>query len=156
MTDGSDNNTALLEVLRQFREDYADDQKSAQQSRAAIRQRMEEVVDRLGKMETTAALSGQIDAQVRTELDLLTRKLTDVEPVAVEWNRVKSIGKWAASGLLASGVGIGGCHGGNPDRSHEFAHGRSGAALREECVFFVAQHLAILQRRAKSRTGGHL
>jgi hypothetical protein len=48
-----------------------------------------------------------VDAQVRTELDALTKALTEVEPVAVEWNRVKSIGKWAASGLLASGVGIG-------------------------------------------------
>lgn len=104
----SDNNTALLlEVIRQFRDDYARDQEAAQLSRGALRQRMDEMVDRLGKMETTAALSGQIDAQVRTELDLLTRKLTDVEPVVVEWNRVKSIGKWAASGLLASGVGIG-------------------------------------------------
>ena len=107
MTESSDNTALLLEVLRQFREDYAQDQEAAQTSRAAIRQRMEEVVDRLGKMETTAALSGQIDAQVRTELDALTKKLTEVEPVAVEWGRVKSIGKWAASGLLASGVGLG-------------------------------------------------
>lgn len=107
MTESSDNTALLLEVLRQFREDYAQDQEAAQTSRAAIRQRMEEVVDRLGKMETTAALSGQIDAQVRTELDALRRKLTEVEPVAVEWGRVKSIGKWAASGLLASGVGLG-------------------------------------------------
>ena len=107
ITEPSDNTALLLEVLRQFREDYAQDQESARQSRAAMRQRMEEVVDRLGKLETTAALSGEIDAQVRTELDALTRKLTQVEPVAVEWNRVKSIGKWAASGLLASGVGIG-------------------------------------------------
>lgn len=107
MTESSDNTAILLEVLRQFREDYAQDQESARQSRAAMRQRMEEIVDRLGKMETTAALSGEIDAQVRTELDALTRKLTEVEPVAVEWGRVKSIGKWAASGLLASGVGIG-------------------------------------------------
>lgn len=107
MTESSDNTALLLEVLRQFREDYAQDQEAAQTSRAAIRQRIEEVVDRLGKMETTAALSGQIDAQVRTELDALTKKLTEVEPVAVEWGRVKSIGKWAASGLLASGVGLG-------------------------------------------------
>jgi len=107
VTESSDNTALLLEVLRQFREDYAQDQEAAQTSRAAIRQRIEEVVDRLGKMETTAALSGQIDAQVRTELDALTKKLTEVEPVAVEWGRVKSIGKWAASGLLASGVGLG-------------------------------------------------
>lgn len=101
------NTTLLLEMLKQFREEYAQDQESARQSRAAMRQRVDEVVDRLGKMETTAALSGTIDAQVRTELDLLTKQLNQVAPVAVEWNRVKSIGKWAASGLLASGIGIG-------------------------------------------------
>lgn len=103
----ADNTALLLEMLKQLRDDYSRDQESAQRSRAVLHQRMDEVVDRLGKMETTAALSGDIDAQVRTELDALTKKLTEVEPVAVEWNRVKSIGKWAASGLLASGVGIG-------------------------------------------------
>lgn len=97
----------MIEMLRQFREDYAQDQEAARQSRAAMRDRVEEIADRIGKLETTAALSGHIDAQVRTELDALTKALTQVEPVAVEWNRVKSIGKWAASGLLASGVGIG-------------------------------------------------
>lgn len=103
----ADNTALLLEMLKQFRDEYARDQESAQRSRAALHQRVDEVVDRLGKMETTAALSGTIDAQVRTELDLLTKKLNEVAPVAVEWGRVKSIGKWAASGLLASGVGIG-------------------------------------------------
>jgi len=101
------NTTLLLEMLKQFQEEYAQDQESARQSRAAMRDRVEEIADRIGKLETTAALSGHIDAQVRTELDALTKALTQVEPVAVEWNRVKSIGKWAASGLLASGVGIG-------------------------------------------------
>lgn len=103
----ADNTALLLEMMKQFREDYARDQEAASLTRAALRQRIDEVVDRLGKMETTAAISGEIDAQVRTELDALTKALTEVEPVAVEWNRVKSIGKWAASGLLASGVGIG-------------------------------------------------
>jgi len=103
----AENSALMLEMLRQFRDDYAQDQQAAAQTRAAMRQRLEEVVDRLGRMETTAAISGKIDAQVRNELDGLTRKLTEVEPVAVEWNRVKSIGKWAAGGLLASGVGLG-------------------------------------------------
>ena len=103
----ADNTALLIEMMKQFREDYARDQEAASLTRAALRQRIDEVVDRLGKMETTAAISGEIDAQVRTELDALTKTLTEVEPVAVEWNRVKSIGKWAASGLLASGVGIG-------------------------------------------------
>jgi transposase len=102
------NDTALLlEMMRQFREDYARDQEAASQTRAAMRDRIDELFDRFARMETTAALSAEVDAQVRTELDALTKALTDVEPVAVEWNRVKSIGKWAASGLLASGVGIG-------------------------------------------------
>jgi len=103
----AENTALMLEMLRQFREDYAHDQQAAAQTRAAMRQRLDEVVDRLGRMETTAAISVKIDAQVRTELDALTRKLNEVEPVAVEWGRVKSIGKWAASGLLASGVGLG-------------------------------------------------
>lgn len=107
MSQQADNTTLLLEMMRQFREDYAHDQAAANQTRAAMRERIDELFDRFARMETTAALSAEVDAQVRTELDALTKALTDVEPVAVEWNRVKSIGKWAASGLLASGVGIG-------------------------------------------------
>lgn len=107
MSQQADNTTLLLEMMRQFREDYAHDQAAASQTRAAMRERIDELFDRFARMETTAALSAEVDAQVRTELDALTKALTDVEPVAVEWNRVKSIGKWAASGLLASGVGIG-------------------------------------------------
>lgn len=103
----AENTALLLEMMRQFREDYAQDQAAASQTRAAMRQRIDEVFDRLGKMETTSALSGEIDAQVRTELDSLAKKLDDIAPVAVEWGRVKSIGKWAASGLLVSGAGIG-------------------------------------------------
>jgi len=103
----AESSTLMLEMLRQFREDYAQDQQAAAQTRSAMRQRLDEVVDRLGRMETTAAISGSIEAQVRNELDGLTRKLTEVEPVAVDWNRVKSIGKWAAGGLLAGGVGVG-------------------------------------------------
>lgn len=107
MSQQADNTALLLEMMRQFREDYAHDQAAASQSRAAMRDRIDELFDRFARMETTAALSAEVDVQVRTELDALTKALTEVEPVAVEWNRVKSIGKWAASGLLASGVGIG-------------------------------------------------
>ena len=103
----ADQTTLLLEMVRQLRDDYARDQEQAQQSRASLHRRVDEVIDRIGKIETTAALAGEIDAQVRVELDALNKKLIEVEPVAEEWGRVKTIGKWAAGALLASGVGLG-------------------------------------------------
>ena len=86
----------LLEMLKGLKEDIAEDREASRKSRAAMRDRIEEVVERLGKLETTVAVSGHIDAQVRNELDALRTSLAEnraaVQPTIDEWRRVKLMG----------------------------------------------------------------
>ena len=73
----ADQNALLLKMLEQLRDDYARDQEAARESRAKLHERVDAIGERIGKMETTTALAGQIDAQVRTELDGLNRRVHD-------------------------------------------------------------------------------
>lgn len=71
----ADQNALLLKMLEQLRDDYARDQEAARSSRAKLHERVDDIVERIGKMETTAAIAGQIDAQVRSELDGLNQRV---------------------------------------------------------------------------------
>ena len=98
-------------MVRQLREDYAEDQKAARESRAAQHRRLDEVMLRLGQMETTAALAGEVDAQVRTELDEL-KALVDanaqaIAPTVDEWKRIRALGLGIVALLAVGGVSVG-------------------------------------------------
>ena len=106
-----DQTALLLEMVKQLRADYARDQEAAQQSRAALHRRVDEVIDRIGRMETTAALAGEVDAQVRTELDEL-KALVDgnsrsIAPTIEEWKRIRMLGLGIVGLLAIGGVSVG-------------------------------------------------
>jgi len=86
----------LLEMLRGLKEDIAEEREASRQSRAAMRDRIEDVADRLAHIEATMAVAGAIDAQVRNELDALRAAVKDnraaVQPTIDEWARVKLMG----------------------------------------------------------------
>lgn len=102
----------LLKMMEQLRDDVASDRETSRQSRATQHQRLDEVIDRLGKMETSIAIAGQIDAQVRTELDDLKQTVTtnqlEVAPTVEQWQDMLKTGRrvsWVLgiSGLLSLG-----------------------------------------------------
>ncbi|QMV02556.1 DUF1515 domain-containing protein [Devosia sp. D6-9] len=101
----------LLEMLRGLKEDIAEEREASRLSRAAMRDRIEEVVDRVGNLETTLAISGQIDAQVRAELDALRKSVSDsnssIQPTVDEWRRIKAIGIGLVGLLALGGVSVG-------------------------------------------------
>jgi len=101
----------LLEMLRDIKADIAEDREASRQSRAAMRDRLDEVVDRLGKLETTSAISGQIDAQVRSELDALRQTIDgnqeSIQPTVEEWRRIKTIGVGLVGLLALGGLSVG-------------------------------------------------
>lgn len=102
-----DQTTLLLRMVEQLRNDYARDQEDAKQSRAALRGRVDELFDRLARMETSTALEGQIDAQVRTEIDTLNQRLGDggdVGDTVAAWRDLLRTGRRVT--LLASIAGI--------------------------------------------------
>lgn len=97
----------LLKMVEQLRQDFADERDAARESRARTHDRIDEVVDRLGRIDTTIALSGEVDAQVRSELNQVKSSLNGMQPTVDEWVRVRTIGKWAVGLLLTGGIGVG-------------------------------------------------
>ena len=97
----------LLEMLRQIRDDFAAEREASRQSRAKLHERMDEVVNRVGKIEGDIAILGQVDGQVRGELVALKATVeanqADLKPTVDEFRRMKMVGL-SVVGL----IGIGG------------------------------------------------
>lgn len=122
----ADQNALLLKMLEQLRDDYARDQEAARSSRAKLHERVDDIVERIGKMETTAAIAGQIDAQVRIELDGLNQRMHremaelnarldpekgDIGSTVAAWNDLMKTGRrmsWllGIAGITSVGTGL--------------------------------------------------
>ena len=74
-----------------------------------------------GKLETTVAVSGHIDVQVRNELDALRTSLAEnraaVQPTIDEWRRVKLMGHGVVWTVGIAGAAFGRRLGGSGIRS---------------------------------------
>lgn len=84
----------------------AEDRSNARESRATIHSRLDEQAEQMARLETTVAVAGQVDAQMRDEVKALALKVDanqkEVKPAVDEWNRMKAIGI-GIGGLLALG-----------------------------------------------------
>lgn len=92
--------------------DFREEKKNAHEHRAIIHQRIDEQSQQIGHLETTVAISGEIDAQLRDQIqelkDTVDKNHAEVGPAIEEWRRLKTIGV-GISGLIAiSGLTIGG------------------------------------------------
>jgi len=96
------------EGVRRLQEDFRDEKAAAHESRAAIHARLDEQVDRINRLDTTVAISGQVDAQIRGEVQALKETVeTTHAPAVADWKRIKMIGL-GISGLIAfTGISIG-------------------------------------------------
>lgn len=102
----------LQEGVDRLRVDFQDEKGMAHESRAVIHQRLDNQALQIAHMETTIAVSGQIDAQVRGEIQALKETVEKnqgvVSPAIEEWKRMKTLGV-GISGLIAlAGLTIGG------------------------------------------------
>ncbi|GGF24200.1 hypothetical protein GCM10011321_14460 [Youhaiella tibetensis] len=101
----------LLTMMQDLKDDVAAEREASRQSRGAIRDRVEDVVERLGKLETTMAVAGQVDAQVRDEIDALRASIEEnraaVQPTVDEWRRIKTIGIGLVGLLALGGLSVG-------------------------------------------------
>lgn len=102
----------LQEGVDRLRVDFQDEKGMAHESRAVIHQRLDNQALQIAHMETTIAVSGQIDAQVRGEIQALKETVEKnqgvVSPAIEEWKRMKTLGV-GISGLIAlAGLMIGG------------------------------------------------
>ncbi|MFC5760501.1 DUF1515 domain-containing protein [Rhizobium sp. GCM10022189] len=92
---------------RQDRADslFAVEQQQAHHSRAAIHKRLDQQQQQISRMETTVAISGQVDAQLRDSIAVLKQTvMTDISPTIDEWKRIKFLGGVLSGALVALGV----------------------------------------------------
>ncbi|MDV4166177.1 DUF1515 domain-containing protein [Rhizobium leguminosarum] len=102
----------VQEGVDRLREDFGDEKRSAHESRAVIHNRLDDQTGKIGHLETTVAISGGVDAQLRDQIAELRKIVAEnheaVQPALEEWRRMKSIGI-GISGLIAfAGLTIGG------------------------------------------------
>lgn len=82
--------------------------KASNDSRARLHERVDEVSDRLGKIEGDIGISAQVDVQVRERLDAFDTKLsTEVMPTINEVNRWKVTGVTVLAMVGMAGAAVG-------------------------------------------------
>ena len=112
MTDAE--NALLLSMVEQLRDDFAaertarrEDNEAERQAGALTHGRIDEVIERLGRLETGVALASQLDTQVRGELDTLKFSLAEIRPSVDEWRRIQGFGLGIVGLMTAGGLSIG-------------------------------------------------
>jgi hypothetical protein len=102
---------ATRENLFLLRKDFGDEKDHAHESRAVIHRRLDDQAQQIGKIETTVAISGQVEAQLRDKIGTLTKTVDDnykaVTPALDEWKRMKTLGVGIAGLIAMSGLTIG-------------------------------------------------
>ena len=99
------------EGVKRIREDFQEEKESAHESRTVIHRRLDEQTEKIAHLETTVAISGNVDAQLRDQLEQLRKTVEGnqaaVSPAIEEWRRMKTLGV-GISGLIAfAGLTIG-------------------------------------------------
>lgn len=120
MADGQQGtNAAILQMLEGLRSDLATEREATHESWATTHKRIDELIDRVGRVETTVAISGQVSAQSRNQFDALEREVRDqIAPTVEEWQRmlktsrrlmiVLGISPFATAGAVAAAFTWGG------------------------------------------------
>lgn len=99
------------EALRDLRDDVRIDNEAAQKSRIEIHRRLDSQSEQIGHLETTVAISGEVDAQLRDRLIALeltvTRNHAAVQPFIEDMKQMRTLG-WSISGMIAlAGLTVG-------------------------------------------------
>jgi hypothetical protein len=87
----------LLTMLEQLRDDFQDEREASRQSRAKLHERMNEVAEDVGHIKGDIRILGEVDGQVRGELQAL--KLTvetnhsETKPTVDAWRDMLKTGR---------------------------------------------------------------
>lgn len=99
---------ASIESLRAI---VAQGHEKSSDSRSKIHDRIDEVSDRLGQIEGDIRILGQVDGQVRGEVQALSAQVAknqaEAQPTIDEWRRIRAIGIGIVGLLALGGVSIG-------------------------------------------------
>lgn len=94
----------LRRDITDLRDDFDTEKDHAHDSRKDVHRKIDELTGRVGDVETTVQVAGQVTAQTRDRIDAMDSTLNkDVKPTVDEFKRMKMIG-WSVVGI----VGLGG------------------------------------------------
>ncbi|ASR06907.1 DUF1515 domain-containing protein [Rhizobium leguminosarum bv. viciae] len=104
--------SGIHDSVAQLRKDVGDEKANAHESRSVIHRRLDEQAKQIAHLDTTVAITGGVDAQIREEIKSLKETVNKnhdaVTPALDEWKRLKTLGM-GISGLIAlAGLTIGG------------------------------------------------
>jgi predicted nucleic acid-binding Zn-ribbon protein len=104
--------TGIHDSVAQIRKDVSDEKANAHESRAVVHKRLDDQAKQISHLDTTVAITGGVDAQIREEIKALKetvdRNHDAVTPALEEWKRLKTLGV-GISGLIAlAGLTVGG------------------------------------------------
>lgn len=102
----------IEESVARLRDDFSDEKDHAHESRSVIHSRLDDQAKQISRLDTTVAISGGVDAQLRDQMKSLEKTVDDnhkaTQPALEEWRRMKTIG-YGISGLIAfAGLTVGG------------------------------------------------
>lgn len=97
----------LLTMMQQMRDDFQEEREASRQSRSRLHERMDEVAADVGTIKGDIRILGEVDGQVRGELQALKATVeanqAEVSPSVEDFKRMKMVGL-SIVGL----IGIGG------------------------------------------------
>lgn len=81
--------------MKRIREDLQEEKQNAHESGAVIHSRLDDQAKPIAHLDTTVAISGGVDAQIREEIKTLKntvdRNQASVQPAPEEWKRMKTL-----------------------------------------------------------------
>ena len=104
--------SGINESVAQLRRDVGDEKTNAHESRSVIHRRLDEQAKQISHLDTTVAITGGVDAQIREEIRSLKETVNKnhdaVQPSLEEWRRMRTIGIGISSLIAFAGLTIGG------------------------------------------------
>lgn len=101
----------VQEGVDRLTNDFQDEKRTAHESRAVIHARLDQQAQQIAHLETTIAVSGQIDAQVRGEIqglrETVEKNQDAVSPTIADLQRMKTLGLGVAGLIALAGLTIG-------------------------------------------------
>ena len=107
----ADQETLLLKMMEQLRDDFQAEREASRQSRAKLHERVDGMADDIGAIRGDIRILGQVDGQVRGEVKALAEKVDqnqkEAQPTIDEWKRIRALGIGIAGLLAIGGVSFG-------------------------------------------------
>lgn len=103
----TDNSTILLKMVEQLRDDFREERDASRKGRQVLHERMNDVAHDIGTIRGDIQILGQVDGQLRGEVQRLSARVDSAQPTLDEWRRIRAIGVGLVGLLAIGGLSVG-------------------------------------------------